>query len=141
MENNELVLDTKPAKDVKKAVVLNAKESEFLEKLISSYENEKSLNDSQKILLSLSNKKDKSNADIKTIKSLLKAEKIVFDNNEKQRKNAEKMDKLISSGIRKAVIEGKKFDDRMTYKQVLQKMLDDEVIANAEIFDDFMKNA
>lgn len=91
-------------KDVKTSATLNKKESNFLKIFLEKIKNEKSLSENQKRILELNSNENRTDNESKTLKILLKAEKIVFDEKIENEKLQSKIDDDILKTIKKLLV-------------------------------------
>lgn len=91
-------------KDVKTSATLNKKESDFLKIFLEKIKNEKSLSENQKRILELNSNENRTDNESKTLKILLKAEKIVFDEKIENEKLQSKIDDDILKTIKKLLV-------------------------------------
>lgn len=91
-------------KDVKTSATLNKKESDFLKIFLDKIKNEKSLSENQKRILELNSNENRTDNESKTLKILLKAEKIVFDEKIENEKLQSKIDDDILKTIKKLLV-------------------------------------
>lgn len=135
-------------KQAKKAFSLNEKESEFLKSLVSDFSKEENLGDTQRVLLNLYNKQDKTISDIKSLKSLLKFEKerqkalaITSASIEKEKKLLDDTKNAFATSFFEAISNKKMFDENTSVKQLFQKMIDNKLIDDNKLFKEYLKNA
>lgn len=91
-------------KDVKTSATLSKKESDFLKIFLEKIKNEKSLSENQKRILELNSNENCTVNENKTLKILLKAEKIVFDEKIENEKLQSKIDEDILKTIKKLLV-------------------------------------
>lgn len=125
----------------KKTVTLSKAENEFLTEFLKTSSKSKFLSYTQTMLIELANQAEKSDDDIREMKTLIKAEKLVKDKKEKSAKNAVEVEKAISSVIVKSIKSGDMFNDTISYKEILQKMIDNGKFENTAIFADLLKKS
>mgnify|MGYP001506741832 CR=1 FL=1 len=94
----------KMTKDVKTSATLSKKETEFLKIFLEKIKNEKSLSENQKRILELNSNENRTDNESKTLKILLKAEKIVFDEKIENEKLQSKINEDILKTIKKLLI-------------------------------------
>ena len=91
-------------KDVKTSATLSKKETEFLKIFLEKIKNEKSLSENQKRILELNSNENRNDNESKTLKILLKAEKIIFDEKIENEKIQAKIDDDILKTIKKLLV-------------------------------------
>ena len=91
-------------KDVKTSATLSKKENDFLKIFLEKIKNGKSFSENQKRILELNSNEKRTDNESKTLKILLKAEKIVFDEKIKNEKLQLKIDNDILKTIKKLLV-------------------------------------
>lgn len=91
-------------KSVKTSATLSKKENDFLKIFLEKIKNEKSLSENQKRILELNSNENCTVNENKTLKILLKAEKIVFDEKIENEKLQSKIDDDILKTIKKLLV-------------------------------------